>query len=767
MTSFLSYSESIDSFLADMARATVVAAERKVPSVAAGLVVAKRYRLKRPLGRGAHGIVWIAEDGVAKQDVAIKLLFPGSPEMSTRIRGEISALRSLRVPGAVSLLDEGLEGGFVFIVMPLVIGAPFPGVRTPAAWRDLEPLVMSLLETLSGVHALGIVHRDLKPGNVLVRSDGAPCVLDFGLSAPAFYAPADPLDRIAGTPAYLAPEQVEAGPVDHRADLYALGAMLFQAISGRLPHEGTEVRAILAAKFRPPPPVRDLVPSLSLRVASVIDSLLATNPNARPPSASEVARLLAERSSELPASGWPAALVGTPAPLSVAEISELFSPSHGFASVAEDAGVLLHALTGGDRVRLRQELERWLEGRVIRWELGPGSRFVIDRFALDRLEARRRLAELADARGTGPALALARSVAEEGRLGLAMAVAQELLWRSPRPPTAELESILSLAVEVALAEGAPETIDRVLYELCRVGPLSKHLQSLESLTRAALAVGPWTERALDLASEIEPLADPALERWRNSIRVVAARRTSIEREESVLEELAASPEAHRDEVARGTLAGWLGRLRYRQGRFLEAAAQHQIAAEAPLWLTARADALLSAAAALMEAFHHREAAVLLESALDFFVEARHARNRALALWLMRTIAYRRGEQLTVDRAWIERVELLGSREIEGLAYITEASIAWRTGELDIGAEYARRARRGWAGMGEDAGAGHLASALLMVMTAADGIDAEAAARLARDAARCATPGIGIQVVGLLAGLGLDVCPRELEERLAA
>ena len=482
-----------------MARATAVKSERKVPSVAAGLVVAGRYRLKRPLGRGAHGIVWIAEDTLSHNDVAIKLLFPGSAEMSTRIRGEISALRSLRVGGAVSLLDEGLEGGFVFIVMPLVVGAPFPGLRTPSPWSDLEPLVMSLLETLSGVHALGIVHRDLKPGNVLVQSDGVPWVLDFGLSAPAFYAPADPLDRIAGTPAYLAPEQVEAGPIDQRADLYALGAMLFQALTGRLPHEGPDVRALLAAKFLPPPPIRNLVPSLSPRVASVIDALLIANPEKRPGSASEVARALAERPSEAPASIWPDRLTRSEMPLSVAETSDLFWPSHGFASVAEDAGALLHALTGGDRLRLRQELERWLSDRVVRWELGPGSRIVIDRFSLDRLEARRRLKDSGSAADTPRAVALARNAAEEGRLGLASAMLQELLWRSPRPPIPELETILSLAVEVALAEGAPETIDRVLYELCRVGPITRHLSSLEGLARAALAVGPWTERALDLA----------------------------------------------------------------------------------------------------------------------------------------------------------------------------------------------------------------------------------------------------------------------------
>ena len=225
---------------------------------------------------------------------------------------------------------------------------------------------MSLLETLSGVHALGIVHRDLKPGNVLVQSDGVPWVLDFGLSAPAFYAPADPLDRIAGTPAYLAPEQVEAGPIDQRADLYALGAMLFQALTGRLPHEGPDVRALLAAKFLPPPPIRNLVPSLSPRVASVIDALLIANPEKRPGSASEVARALAERPSEAPASIWPDRLTRSEMPLSVAETSDLFWPSHGFASVAEDAGALLHALTGGDRLRLRQELERWLSDRVVR-----------------------------------------------------------------------------------------------------------------------------------------------------------------------------------------------------------------------------------------------------------------------------------------------------------------------------------------------------------------------------------------------------------------
>jgi hypothetical protein len=280
--------------------------------------------------------------------------------------------------------------------------------------------------------------------------------------------------------------------------------MLFQALTGRLPHEGPDVRALLAAKFLPPPPIRDLVPSLSPRVASVIDALLIANPEKRPGSASEVARALAERPSEAPASIWPDRLTRSEMPLSVAETSDLFWPSHGFASVAEDAGALLHALTGGDRLRLRQELERWLSDRVVRWELGPGSRIVIDRFSLDRLEARRRLKDSGSAADTPRAVALARNAAEEGRLGLASAMLQELLWRSPRPPIPELETILSLAVEVALAEGAPERstgcctsfVGGTITDTCRAWKV-----------RGATPSGPVDRRALDLAS-LEPLEAP-------------------------------------------------------------------------------------------------------------------------------------------------------------------------------------------------------------------------------------------------------------------
>src|SRR6185436_7426140 len=122
------------------------------------------------------------------------------------VRREVASLRRLRHPGVIRLIDEGLDGDHVFLVMPIVRGRAFPGA---SRWEDMALSTELLLETLAQVHAAGIVHRDLKPANVLVGEGGRPVVLDFGLSqTPAFEAP-DEAGKIVGTPLYLAPEQIQ------------------------------------------------------------------------------------------------------------------------------------------------------------------------------------------------------------------------------------------------------------------------------------------------------------------------------------------------------------------------------------------------------------------------------------------------------------------------------------------------------------------------------------------------------------------------------
>ncbi|MEO1233903.1 MAG: serine/threonine-protein kinase, partial [Myxococcota bacterium] len=201
------------------------------------------------LGRGAFGEVFRCVDEVTGHDVALKRLRPLAPLDGQRVRREICALRLLREPGVVRLLDDFEEDEAVHLVMSLVDGKPFPGAFVDG-WDSLEPVVVSILETLARVHSAGVVHRDLKPANVLVDARASPVLLDFGLASGSVIGDRLTTDgEIVGTPHYLAPEQAFGAEVDGRADLYALGAMLYEALSGRVPHAGEGAIAMLHRKL--------------------------------------------------------------------------------------------------------------------------------------------------------------------------------------------------------------------------------------------------------------------------------------------------------------------------------------------------------------------------------------------------------------------------------------------------------------------------------------------------------------------------------------
>ena len=259
-------------------------------------IIAGRYRLRQPLGSGGHGAVWEAEDQLSGDVVALKLLNAGFSDHPARVRREISALRLLRLPGVVRLLDEGLDWGRAFLVMEHVAGLPFPGTGTRTRpWSELAGTTVALLETLGRVHATGVIHRDLKPGNVLVSADGRPMILDFGISHFGSGSRDDLTlpNEVIGTPAYLAPEQVNGDPVTPRTDLYALGVMLYEALSGQLPHAADNVWRLLRGRLTEPvPPLDRVAPDVPPGVARVVDQLLRTNPGERPRSAAAVLSLL-------------------------------------------------------------------------------------------------------------------------------------------------------------------------------------------------------------------------------------------------------------------------------------------------------------------------------------------------------------------------------------------------------------------------------------------------------------------------------------------
>jgi hypothetical protein len=745
---------SIDSFLEEVAKLTDRGGGPLFPVLKPGVELARRYRLIRAVGRGAHGVVWAAHDSLSGEDVAVKVLLPAENEEAARVCAEVASLRRLRLLGVVRLLDDGMEAGSLFLVMPFVRGEPFPGRQVPAPWEAIAPAARSILRVIGEVHAAGITHRDLKPGNVLVDERGDVTVLDFGLAlAPTF----DGLwedGRIAGTPAYLAPEQAASGPIGSSADLYAIGVMLYRALSGRFPHEASTVLGLLAAKRNPPAPLASVARGVPPHVAKTIDELLATAPADRPASALAALERLetAESGSGSPSrSSRPALLAGVTAPLTPEAIRDLFEGRDRLAWTREDAARLLFERTHGEPERLRAEIDAWV--RAGRCRLSAAEpRLVIDDEIVDRLEMGFDLGSSHDPLGFAEeATNLASKLAVQGRLGNATALLRDALSALRRSrgfsPVLAVRA-LSVWVEVALAAGTPRALDHVLYEICRMEAASPLVRDLEALVRAAMAVGAWTERALELASTIPRFQDPALERLRQGVRVMATRRVSLEREEALMLELGEAIDSAPAET-RAALSGWSGRLRYRQGRFVEAAALHGAAAEQTSWATRRASALVAQASALMEAFQLDEAAGVAARALEVASTSRHVFGRAMAEWLVRLIGYRRGDAIIPDLEWVEAVASLRMSELEALVCVTEASLAWRARELDTALVLATRAKQVYTSVGERGG-GLLLATALAVACAPDAASPAEVESLASEASACEVPGVGIQVLGLLA-----------------
>lgn len=324
---------------------------------------AGRYRLLAEIGSGTAGIVYRAEDIVTREVVAVKVLSEPTALRLGRFEREARVLRALRLPGVVQLITEGEEEGRRFLVTELVAGAPFPGVPGVLTWSDIAPVALRLLEALAAVHDAGVLHRDLKPANVLVDAQGMPTVLDFGLAQLADAISLTRTGDVLGTPRYQAPEQILGDhPVDARADLYAVGAMLYEALSGRLPQSAQRIGRLYAARLlREAPPLASLAPDVPARVAEVIDGMLARWPDQRPASAHVVL----------------AALSGA---VSVRQAGQL--PWLGgrdeepkvIAALREGRRVLLRGPTGSGRSRLLGLVEATLraEGVPTR-RVGPGD----------------------------------------------------------------------------------------------------------------------------------------------------------------------------------------------------------------------------------------------------------------------------------------------------------------------------------------------------------------------------------------------------------
>ncbi|WP_052852472.1 serine/threonine-protein kinase [Streptomyces avicenniae] len=267
-------------------------------------VLVGRYELTEPLGKGGMGEVWSGRDtALGGRRVAVKLLHAdrlaaasgsGDPEsLRHRFLRECRATARVDHPGLVVVHDAGADGAELFLVMQLVEGSDLAdhlAEHDPYPWQWAVAVLAQLASALAAVHAVGIVHRDLKPGNVMVRPDGRTTVLDLGIAAVTDETDEARLTRtgtLLGTPVYMAPEQAVGGsPVGPAADLYALGAIGYELLAGRVPFTAPGAAGLLYKKLHEEPaPLAGLRPDLPAGLADLIHRLLAKDPAARPQSA--------------------------------------------------------------------------------------------------------------------------------------------------------------------------------------------------------------------------------------------------------------------------------------------------------------------------------------------------------------------------------------------------------------------------------------------------------------------------------------------------
>jgi serine/threonine-protein kinase len=247
-----------------------------------------RYRLIEPIGRGGMSVVWRAHDQVLGRRVAVKLLTAELRDEG-RLRAEAQAAALLSHPNVTAVYDFGVADGEPFVVMELVEGRPLADRLTEGAlpWRGAVEVCAHVAAALSAAHARGLVHRDVTAANIMLTDSGVK-VVDFGIAA-IVGARAD--DELVGTPAYLAPERI-AGEVGGPAvDVFALGVLLFVALTGRLPWPARNRAELLRRRGEPAllPPI----PGMPLAVAEIYEACIVEDPAARPASA-VIARRLAD-----------------------------------------------------------------------------------------------------------------------------------------------------------------------------------------------------------------------------------------------------------------------------------------------------------------------------------------------------------------------------------------------------------------------------------------------------------------------------------------
>jgi eukaryotic-like serine/threonine-protein kinase len=257
------------------------------------------YQIVGELGRGGMGAVYKAVHSETGEAAAVKLLSPHLAHeegFRSRFEAEIETLRKLNHPNIVRLFGFGEQEAYLFYAMELVDGSSLEQELRQGRrfdWREVARIASEMCLALRHAHDRGVIHRDIKPGNVLLAADGRLKLSDFGIARLFGYSRLTGAGNVLGTAEYMAPEQAEGRPVDYRADLYSLGALMYALLARRPLFRGKSLPDMLyKQRFEQPEPIRSLVPDLPDDFERIIGQLLEKEPERRIPNAAVVGRRL-------------------------------------------------------------------------------------------------------------------------------------------------------------------------------------------------------------------------------------------------------------------------------------------------------------------------------------------------------------------------------------------------------------------------------------------------------------------------------------------
>lgn len=267
------------------------------PTLQTPRLIGDRYRLGDVLGRSLMSEVRRGEDVLLQRPVAIKVLLDyGDPRSVARFEQEAQILARLQHPNVITVFDTGVDAGDRFIVMELVEGPTLrelldaEGRLVPERAGEIASRVAS---ALGFAHDQGVIHRDVKPANVLLSTEGGVKLADMGIARLLSPEALTATLSVRGTAAYISPEQVRGDRIDPRADLYSLGCVLFETLTGRTPFEGDLAALSYAHTHTPAPRVRSITPAVPAAMDELVAAMLEKDPARRPQTGEEVQRSLA------------------------------------------------------------------------------------------------------------------------------------------------------------------------------------------------------------------------------------------------------------------------------------------------------------------------------------------------------------------------------------------------------------------------------------------------------------------------------------------